>query len=69
MNYLKYSKSTQQILTVETSVWMCKKENCLGWIREDFSFETTPICLFCKSEMVHTTKILPVLTNSFKGNY
>ncbi|MCZ8510859.1 cold-inducible protein YdjO-related protein [Paenibacillus filicis] len=25
---------------------MCNKDGCLGWIREDFSFETAPICIF-----------------------
>jgi hypothetical protein len=66
---LKFFKTKEPVEEFETSVWVCNKENCLGWIREEFSFKTTPICIFCKSEMVHTTKMLPVLTNTFKGNF
>ncbi|MCZ8513804.1 cold-inducible protein YdjO-related protein [Paenibacillus filicis] len=66
---MRFSKDKEPVQEVETSVWICNKENCLGWIREDFSFETAPICIFCKSEMVRTIRMLPVLTNSFRGSY
>jgi hypothetical protein len=46
---------------VSTYVWVCSKESCFGWFREDFSFDKGPICLFCKSKMIHSTKMLPVL--------
>jgi hypothetical protein len=63
------NKTKEPVLEVETSVWICNKENCLGWIREELSFEPTPMCLFCKSKMIRTTKMLPVLKNSFKASY
>ncbi|WP_315899214.1 cold-inducible protein YdjO-related protein [Paenibacillus cremeus] len=46
----------------ETSVWICIKEECKGWVREDFSFNKVPNCALCDSEMVRGTKVLPILS-------
>ncbi|WP_210021146.1 MULTISPECIES: cold-shock protein [unclassified Paenibacillus] len=67
---MHYSRNNQEpVKYVKTSVWICKKENCIGWIREGFSFEITPFCPLCKSEMIQATKMLPILNINFKGNY
>lgn len=46
---------------VETSVWACKREECNGWMREDFSFASEPSCPLCQSEMEKEIRILPVI--------
>lgn len=48
----------------ETSVWVCSKESCPCWMREDFSFQDTPSCPVCNSDMVNETKMLPALSNN-----
>ncbi|GIO09439.1 hypothetical protein J31TS6_54670 [Brevibacillus reuszeri] len=47
----------------ETDVWMCSKDGCTCWMRDNFSFDASPNCPFCQSEMVKDTRMLPVLTN------
>lgn len=47
----------------ETSIWLCEQDSCTGWMRQNFSFEKSPVCPFCSSDMVQGTKLLPVLVN------
>ncbi|NMO96382.1 cold-shock protein [Paenibacillus lemnae] len=49
-----------------TEVWACAKDDCKGWIRDDFAFETEPVCQLCKSPMVKETRMLPLLVNTNK---
>ncbi|WP_313996878.1 cold-inducible protein YdjO-related protein [uncultured Paenibacillus sp.] len=47
-----------------TTIWSCVKEECNGWIRASFSFNEVPICSHCKSSMISSKKILPILISS-----
>jgi hypothetical protein len=51
---------------VETTVWSCTSEDCKGWIRENFSFDTEPCCPLCKGEMEKEVRMLPELQNELK---
>ncbi|WEG13824.1 cold-shock protein [Pullulanibacillus sp. KACC 23026] len=46
---------------VETEIWACTSENCSGFMRAAYSFDTEPKCPLCQSDMVKETRILPVL--------
>ncbi|TBL76029.1 cold-shock protein [Paenibacillus thalictri] len=52
-----------------TSVWICEKEDCIGWMRDNFTFETVPTCLQCSSPMIRGTKMLPLLVNHNHNQY
>ncbi|GAE05924.1 cold-shock protein [Paenibacillus sp. JCM 10914] len=47
-----------------TAIWSCTKEGCNGWMRDNFSFKEVPICSQCKSSMISSNKILPILISS-----
>lgn len=61
MNYRK--KPLEQIPEEDTAIWACTMEGCKGWMRDNFSFEETPICPLCQSVMVQDTRMLPLLAN------
>lgn len=44
---------------VDTKVWACKNEECKGWMRDSYSFEETPACPLCESEMEQEVRVLP----------
>ncbi|MEI3606434.1 cold-shock protein [Pseudogracilibacillus sp. SE30717A] len=46
---------------VETNVWSCTNDECQGWMRESFSFETEPECPLCQSNMEQEVRMLPTL--------
>lgn len=46
---------------VDTNVWSCTSEDCQGWMRESYSFETEPACPLCKSTMKREVRVLPEL--------
>ncbi|MGM8364564.1 cold-shock protein [Virgibacillus sp. W0181] len=46
---------------VETNVWSCKSDDCQGWMRESYSFNETPACPLCQSEMEQQVRMLPEL--------
>lgn len=50
----------------QTDIWSCSSEDCTGWMRDNFSFENSPSCPFCHSDMVKDTRMLPVLLNHSK---
>ncbi|SEC47884.1 cold-shock protein [Paenibacillus sp. GP183] len=62
-------KNMEAVPEEQTSVWMCSTENCTCWMRENFSFEESPICPICKSVMVREMKMLPNLTNTNKKEH
>lgn len=62
MYYAK--RNMEPIEQFETPVWTCSKEGCPCWMREEYSFQETPYCPVCGSEMVSETKMLPALSNS-----
>lgn len=56
-------KTAEPIPEQQTSIWTCSTDQCSGWMREDFSFHTSPSCPFCHAEMVRDTRMLPPLFN------
>lgn len=56
-------KNMESIPEQETPVWICSKENCSCWMRENLSFMKNPNCPICNSAMVKNTKMLPPLSN------
>lgn len=56
-------KTIEEIPHEVTAVWVCTKEGCTGWIRDDFAFEVIPTCWQCQSPMTSSTKNLPLLVN------
>ncbi|OPA81202.1 hypothetical protein BVG16_02425 [Paenibacillus selenitireducens] len=59
-------KSLEEIPQEDTTIWSCQKEDCNGWIRDNFAFENEPECHICHSPMIRSTKMLPLITNSNK---
>lgn len=47
-----------------TAIWSCTNEGCNGWMRDNFAFEAVPTCPQCQSQMVKSTKMLPLLINT-----
>ncbi|WP_027086267.1 cold-shock protein [Cohnella panacarvi] len=47
-----------------TAIWSCTKENCRGWMRDNFVFSIVPICSLCQSEMVKGEKMLAMVMNT-----
>ncbi|MBP1154175.1 MULTISPECIES: cold-shock protein [unclassified Paenibacillus] len=62
MNFRK--KSLEDIPEENTRIWSCEKEDCKGWIRDNFAFEHAPTCWQCFSPMTSSMKMLPLLVNS-----
>lgn len=57
-------KPVEEIPEEPTAIWQCTKEDCNGWMRDNFSFEAVPICRQCASPMERGTKMLPLLVNT-----
>ncbi|WP_199620317.1 cold-shock protein [Paenibacillus alkalitolerans] len=62
--YYSRKRALEDIPNEMTSIWSCTKEDCNGWMRDDFSFEAMPCCPQCKSPMINSVKSLPILINS-----
>lgn len=56
-------KAVEPIEEEETDVWACDNDDCACWMRDNFSFEESPICPLCQSKMSKDTRMLPVLQN------
>ncbi|MFD2330178.1 cold-shock protein [Cohnella sp. GCM10020058] len=63
MNY-SWNKPLENLPEEITTIWSCTKNGCKGWIRDNFSFEDVPTCMICKSVMVRSEKVLPILISS-----
>ncbi|MFC5450797.1 cold-shock protein [Paenibacillus aestuarii] len=60
-----FSKKTlEPVQEEETSIWSCSTEQCTCWMRDNFSFNESPVCPICNSTMVKDTRMLPALTNT-----
>ncbi len=47
-----YSKRNQEPpVQEETEIWECTVEECKGWMRKDFSYDSHQKCPLCKSQM------------------
>ncbi|MDD9268416.1 cold-shock protein [Paenibacillus sp. GCM10023248] len=56
-------KSLEDLPQGNTKIWACMKEDCNGWIRDNFAFEFVPTCHQCLSPMISSVKMLPLLDN------
>jgi hypothetical protein len=61
------AKPAEEIPLQNTAVWTCTSEDCNGWMRDNFAFESEPTCRLCHSPMETGMKMLPLLENS-NGN-
>ena len=52
-------KPDEPIQEVETEVWACQNSDCIGWMRDAYSFEEKPTCPLCHSEMKKEIRMLP----------
>jgi len=59
-------KPIEELPQEETAIWQCVSDDCIGWMRDDFSFEEVPTCYLCSSPMVSATRMLPALVNTTK---
>ncbi|MFC0211440.1 cold-shock protein [Paenibacillus chartarius] len=64
MYYSFRNKYLEDLPEEDTVVWRCTKEGCKGWMRDNFAFESKPVCCLCSSPMVSEKKLLPQLFNS-----
>lgn len=62
-------RSLEDLPVENTPVWSCEKEGCIGWMRDNFTFESVPTCPLCHSVMVRTERLLPLLTNMNTSMY
>ncbi|HDR4470788.1 TPA: cold-shock protein, partial [Bacillus thuringiensis] len=49
--YRNRKNDVAEVPPEQTPVWECESEDCLGWMRKNFSFEEEPKCPLCKSSM------------------
>ncbi len=63
MSYL-WNKPLENLPEEMTTIWSCGQGACKSWIRDSFSFKDQPICPMCKSAMVRSEKILPILVKT-----
>lgn len=40
------------------AVWECESDDCLGWMRKDFSFAEEPACPLCGESMKSGERLL-----------
>ncbi|UJF32919.1 cold-shock protein [Paenibacillus hexagrammi] len=60
-----FSKKTiEPVPEEETAVWTCSTEQCSCWMRDNFSFDESPVCPICSATMVKDTRLLPALSNT-----
>ncbi|WP_240415569.1 cold-shock protein [Paenibacillus periandrae] len=57
-------KSTEDIPLENTAIWSCENESCMGWMRDNFAFESAPVCSSCQAPMVSGMRMLPMLSNT-----
>lgn len=62
-------KQPEPVPEEQTSIWQCSQEGCLCWMRENFTFDATPLCPICQSTMIESTRMLPALSNSTNYAY
>ncbi|WP_188531430.1 cold-shock protein [Paenibacillus abyssi] len=54
-------KNVEPIPEEQTAIWTCSSDSCSCWMRDDFSFQTEPVCPICNSVMSEDSRLLPVL--------
>ncbi|WP_199620342.1 cold-shock protein [Paenibacillus alkalitolerans] len=61
MNFRK--KWEEKAPEEDTAVWSCTEDNCNGWMRDNFRFESEPRCPLCSAPMESEIRSLPTLVN------
>ncbi|RUS42853.1 cold-shock protein [Cohnella sp. AR92] len=56
-------KTFEELPQEETAIWQCTNGDCKGWMRDNFAFESEPLCVLCHSPMTSGTRMLPQLAN------
>lgn len=59
--YYSRKRPLEDIPKEMTAIWSCTKEECNGWMRDNYSFEDVPTCPKCKSPMISNMKNLPII--------
>ena len=59
--YRNRKNDVAEVPPEQTPVWECESEDCLGWMRKNFSFEEEPKCPLCKSSMKSGERLLPIV--------
>ncbi|WP_369899717.1 cold-shock protein [Bacillus manliponensis] len=59
--YRNKKNDVTEVAPEQVPVWECGSEECLGWMRKNFSFEEEPTCPLCGSEMTSGERLLPRL--------
>ncbi|MUT66573.1 cold-shock protein [Paenibacillus sp. NEAU-GSW1] len=57
-------KIQEEIPEVSTKIWSCENDDCNGWMRENFTFDSSPTCLLCNSPMTIGERMLPQIVNT-----
>ncbi|QMV42906.1 cold-shock protein [Cohnella cholangitidis] len=57
-------KVFEEIPEEMTAIWSCTSDDCNGWMRDNFAFETAPTCGLCHQPMKSGMKMLPQLVNT-----
>ncbi|MBN6188449.1 cold-shock protein [Aneurinibacillus sp. BA2021] len=63
MAFMRGKQQVEEVPLFEVNVWRCEKEECKGWMRQDYSFAVQPTCPFCQSDMVEEMRMLPQLSH------
>lgn len=56
-------RNEEEIVQVETKIWVCSSEDCKCWVRDNFKNSEIPTCPLCDSEMHETTRMLEAIHN------
>lgn len=57
----------EELDALPVDVWECKSDSCNGWMRKNFSFDTSPECPLCESPMKSGTRMIPKLKKEFRS--
>ncbi|RXT04897.1 cold-inducible protein YdjO-related protein [Ammoniphilus sp. CFH 90114] len=49
-----------------TEVWECEANECKGWMRKNYSLDTTPNCPLCQTQMRSGTRMIPQLKKELR---
>lgn len=61
-DHVNFSRKPSEPIPEElTVVWKCCQDECIGWMRDKFSFENIPVCPLCSSVMTKDTMMLPIV--------
>ncbi|HLR65639.1 MAG TPA: cold-shock protein [Virgibacillus sp.] len=59
---MSFSRGPKEpVAEVDTKVWACTNDECQGWMRESYCFDSEPECPLCHSSMKQEIRVLPEL--------